>query len=294
MFMRSQSTENRTATVAAGLFVLLTLTCLDWRSELQAQTIPPPLIIDADTTLNQDHQGQIEIAEDGITFDCNGHSVVGTGAGSGAGIELIQRKGVTITNCRVTNFDRGVLLVGSIANVFENNDVLDNVEEGFELEKSQENVFIDNRVNENGRDGFDLDDSDGNTFIENDANRNGFNGVELDRSRHNFFLGNMASNNGTTGNRSGFGLDVSANNVFVDNTAENNSRNGFRIQNSFDNAFIENTASGNRGTGQNAGDCRMIGAPEVDTVLRNQFLPGPQAQFTVPDACEFIVRPPED
>ncbi len=54
------------------------------------------LTINADTTLTEDHYGSIIIGTDDITLDCGGHSV--TGPGSGNGILLIRRTGVTVKN----------------------------------------------------------------------------------------------------------------------------------------------------------------------------------------------------
>ena len=51
-----------------------------------------------DTTLTEDHDGDIIIAADGITVDCDDRSV--TESGSGIGIFLGNQTGVTITTGR--------------------------------------------------------------------------------------------------------------------------------------------------------------------------------------------------
>ena len=41
------------------------------------------MYIYADTTLSEDHHGNIEIMADDVTLDCGGHSVIGSGSGNG-------------------------------------------------------------------------------------------------------------------------------------------------------------------------------------------------------------------
>jgi len=200
--------------------------------------------ITTDTTLTADHNGQIVIGADGITLDGNGYVI--RGCGTGNGIKLVSRTGVTIKNCIVTNFDDGIQLNGSHDNVFRNNKVHHNTNEGFDIEGSDRNTFRGNTSEDNGRDGFDMEDSEYNEFINNEATGNGTsgsggNGVELDRCSNNTFTGNTSSNN----LRNGFSLDDSPDNDFEENTADNNGRRGFQIETSDDNTFSDNDACGN-------------------------------------------------
>lgn len=145
------------------------------------------LTVTTNTTLSEEHNGNIVIAADSITLDCAGLTV--TGASTGTGIALIGRRGVTVTNCRVTNFENGFALIGSNRNVFIANEALNNNDEGFDIEASDANIFMNNQANQNDTDGFDLDDSHGNIFFQqNTANENGRNGFELDRSNKMFSM----------------------------------------------------------------------------------------------------------
>src|SRR5664279_6532277 len=65
--------------------------------------------ITGDTTLTEDHFGNIWFAADSVTLDCAGHSVVYAG-GSGVGIAVFKRSNVTIRNCRVQGFGHGISL----------------------------------------------------------------------------------------------------------------------------------------------------------------------------------------
>lgn len=249
------------------------------------------LMLTTNRTLTEDHTGNIIIGANLIALNCNGHSVRGPmeqAQLNGIGIQLSSIVGVTVANCRVTNFLKGIVLQGSRNNTFLMNEVSNNAEEGFELEGSDVNIFITNRANQNGRDSFDLDVSRGNIFLEeNEANENGFNGFELDRSSNNVFVGNIANLNGKIDERSGFSLDNSMENFFRQNTANSNRRNGFRIALSSDNTFIANVATGN--VGREPGpvvepaNCRQIGMSVRNQFLENQFsIPAP-----APNQCLF-------
>ena len=75
-----------------------------------------PLIITATTTLTANHIGNIIIATDGVTLDCAGFVVIGSGGpAAGSGIELQGRTGVTVKNCIVTNFNAGFRLTSFAA-----------------------------------------------------------------------------------------------------------------------------------------------------------------------------------
>ncbi|MDQ3256578.1 MAG: right-handed parallel beta-helix repeat-containing protein [Acidobacteriota bacterium] len=238
-------------------------------------TLPSPawattgtLTITTNTTLTEDHiGGTIIIAADNVTLNCAGHFVLGPPERNVDGIRLDGRTGVTVENCRVAFFQRGISLTASHRNVFRRNQIYNNTAphgvletgggEGFDLNGSSGNTFINNSVT-NNRDGFDLIDSDGNVFTRNEVTHNARNGFELDRSDNNVFVRNTANDNGlpidepnptppppfiaTPRGRNGFSLDFSGGNTFIGNTANRNGRNGFRIQHSNDNTFLTNEA----------------------------------------------------
>src|SRR5947208_2387617 len=81
-------------------------------------------VITANTTLTADHQGPVVIGADGITLDCAGHTV--SGSGSGIGIVLTGRTGVIVQNCDVTGFYLGIYLDGATNNVLLGNEAASN------------------------------------------------------------------------------------------------------------------------------------------------------------------------
>ena len=202
------------------------------------------MTIKKNTTLTSDYNGTIIIGADGITLNGNGYVIYGKGSGNG--IKLVSRTGVTIENCTVTNFDDGIQINESHNNTFTNNEAHNNIQEGFDIEGSNLNNFIQNTSRDNGRDGFDIGDSNNNVFTENVATQNGTsgdggNGFELDNCSDNTFTSNTANNNALHG----FSLDASPGNTFEGNTANNNTRRGFQIETSNNNIFRNNNASGN-------------------------------------------------
>jgi len=178
-------------------------------------------IITTDTTLTQDHIGSIIIDADGITLDCGGFTVSGTGSGNG--IALDNKTGVTVKKCNVEGFNHGFRIDDSNYNTFTQNISENNF--GFPLH------------------GFRISDSNHNTFTQNISEHNGEFGFGITNSDNNTFSQNISGNNGEFG--WGFGIAFSDNNTFTQNISEHNGEFGFRISDSDGNTFTENTSSGN-------------------------------------------------
>ena len=103
--------------------------------------------IGENTTLTVDYHGQIEITADNITVDCaDGVEVIGDG--SGTGIYLSNKTGVTIRGCDVHGFQSGIVLSGSSGNTIEGNYVHTNDINGFlVVGESSGNALIGNIAN---------------------------------------------------------------------------------------------------------------------------------------------------
>ncbi|MHC4434023.1 MAG: NosD domain-containing protein [Planctomycetota bacterium] len=82
-------------------------------------------------TLTTDPSDGIEIKIDGLTLDGAGHTVSGTG--SGFGIYLEQRTGVTVKDLVVKRFKHGIRLGESNNNTLDNNTCSDNSSAGIHL-----------------------------------------------------------------------------------------------------------------------------------------------------------------
>jgi len=83
--------------------------------------------ITSDTVLNHDLQScsgnGIIIGADNITFDCNGHTIAGDNYGNDYGIYLANRNEVTVENCDIQGFQRGIFLNESNYNIILNDTV---------------------------------------------------------------------------------------------------------------------------------------------------------------------------
>ena len=156
----------------------------------------------------------IDIGADNITLDCAGHSV--TGNGSGTGINVDGRTGVTVRRCHVSGFEIGIVLSSSSFNIIDGNWVHDNVlpgglSIGIGLWGSPDNKISNNVVTGNGADGIHLSsscyparceaepNSDGNTISDNTVTGNGIHGISLQYADNNTVTGNETHDNESLG-----------------------------------------------------------------------------------------------
>ncbi len=61
------------------------------------------------------------ITSDNIVFDCNGYSINGSSNTDDYGIQAISKSGITIKNCKINNFARGINLENTTGSTFYNN-----------------------------------------------------------------------------------------------------------------------------------------------------------------------------
>jgi parallel beta-helix repeat protein len=201
------------------------------------------LTITSDTTLTADHQGSIVIGADGITLDCDGHSIVGPGF---AGVDLHFVTGTTVKNCNVSGFKVGFFVWSSPKNTLSDNTSNGNESEGFAIASSpnnEGNVLTGNLSSYNGWWGFAVyDGTTDTTLANNTARSNSLAGFLLSPgSVRTQVIENVAQENAL----SGFNIDSDANTV-AGNTATENSENGFQVFQASGNAFAGNTSRGNR------------------------------------------------
>ena len=121
-------------------------------------------------TLNQDLDESVEIKENDITLNCDGHSINGLFK-RGYGLYLNKKSGVSITNCVIDNFSRGIYLRSSGNNNLINNTVSNNFE-GIYLYSSDANVLTNNIVNSNSYFGIVHRNSSNSVFTGNTMSDN--------------------------------------------------------------------------------------------------------------------------
>ncbi len=194
--------------------------------------------------LNTDVTETIEIDNDSIILDGDGHT--STGNGTGSGIYLPERTGVTVKNMNVINFTFGIFLENSTRNNVTDNYASNN-SGGIVLELSDDNTVSDNYASNNS-DGWGgsiiLEFSNNNTLSGNYALNNSGVGIGLFLSNNNTISDNNASNNLV-----GIFLQESGYNTLNDNNASNNNAffegAGFFLESSDNNTLIGNNASNN-------------------------------------------------
>ena len=182
------------------------------------------LTITSDTVLTEDHVGDIRIAADGITLDCAGNRVIGSGEEAGILVQLHSR--VTVRDCHVSGFSKGILIDRSSQILLEGNDSSEN-EWGFWIALSDHVEALENTATNNKENGYYLGSSTDSTLSANQSLGNGSNGFGLHDSDRNSLSGNLAEGNSLFG----YHLDFSHENALSNDLARRN-QIGFNIKNS--------------------------------------------------------------
>ena len=200
---------------------------------------PAPLTITQKTKLTADHFGSIVIGADGISLNCDGHSI--TGVQHGAGVLLDGRTGVTVRNCIVSGFQYGFSLRNSDGNRLKGNTAEDNGD-GFSLDSSSGNSVAANVATSNAGSGFSVfGSSHRNKVKANVATRNSGPGFLIDSGA----FKNIVKANRATANGDGFVIDDATVNIIKANAATGNLRYGFLAAEATDNLFKANDACSN-------------------------------------------------
>ncbi|MHC4509021.1 MAG: right-handed parallel beta-helix repeat-containing protein [Planctomycetota bacterium] len=175
-------------------------------------------------TLTTDVSEAIQIDEDNLTLDGAGHTV--TGPGTGHGVNLSGRTGVTLKGLTVQGFSNGISLFNSSSNTLSGNSVQSHYYAGIYLRDSSTNTLTANTVNSNTW-GIYLYESNDNTVTDNTVESNNQGILVQDCS------GNTLTGNTTSSNSQGIFIasvhGSSSNNTITDNTADNN-HEGIRIE----------------------------------------------------------------
>lgn len=200
-----------------------------------AQATSGILTITKNTVLTADHYGNIIITADGITLNGNGHTV--SGDGTGYGVLLDHRTGVTIKNLKVKNFDRGIYLYFSNDTIVTGNTFSNNEWYGIDLDRSSENTITRNTAS-NNQVGIALFPASNNNIVtSNTASSNRGVGIGLVSSGSNIFTGNTVSDNSEG---RGIQLVHSSYNTLTGNTISNNKVGIEIIQSSFNKIYRNN------------------------------------------------------
>ncbi len=94
----------------------------------------------------------IVIAADFVTLDLGGFTIRGDGTGLGITDRQITRRGITIRDGVITNFEIGVSLMASTSSIVERVKAIDNNNAGFDVGDSS--LLIGNIAENNGKEGI--------------------------------------------------------------------------------------------------------------------------------------------
>jgi len=198
------------------------------------------LTITSDTTLTEDHQGNIFITASKTTLDCAGHTVSGPGvSGFNGGIEIAGGlTGVTVRRCKVTGFNVNGIFSGGGASDgrFEANVAFNNGNHGMHLDAGRGYAVLNNTCRSNGGIGIVLTGGVKSWIVQNtvEDNRNWAGIALFDGSHDNVVLGNTATRNAI-----GIVLDGAINNQLRFNNASSNDSQGFQLIRSANHNVLE-------------------------------------------------------
>jgi parallel beta-helix repeat protein len=196
----------------------------------------------------------IIIGADKITLDLGGHTLTGPGKGpwiwpepalSSVGIQLTDRKGITIRNGQVKEFSTGLLIETSEGIVVQ--DITSSLNHyGIYLWNSDNNILRENNVTSNIY-GLHLMGSRENRIVKNHMFDNHYNspggyGICLIASSSNTVTENTIDSNGTQG----IWLIESRDNLITENTIDSNQAQGIWLAESGDNLLYHNNVMGNQ------------------------------------------------
>ncbi len=100
------------------------------------------------------------------TFDCQGHTISGTGGEQTYGIKWLGKTNNTIKNCTISYFETGIDLQGSTYAALNNNTLQHNTYSGIYLNESNSNTITSNSFTRN-ENGLAINLSDLNTITSN-------------------------------------------------------------------------------------------------------------------------------
>jgi len=164
---------------------------------------------------------------EGITLDCNGSTLIGSGEEVGlgypwyySGVYVWNSKNITIKNCNITNFSYGITLWYVFNSTIINSVSDKNGAFGSFLYLSDSNRILNSKFLETKYDaGIEIHNSSYNIFMNNEFTNNSNNGIEIFSSSHNMINGNIFNYNRYGVNLYDEGYNNITNNTFYSSNA---------------------------------------------------------------------------
>jgi len=169
-------------------------------------------------TFTEDVFGSIVVEKDDVVIDGAGYRLQGDGNENGVTLRHINN--ITVRNLKISNFNIGIVVMGSDDNTIVDNIVTENFR-GLDLTASENNTLSENYIAHN-KDGIALENVN-NSIVKNTLNNNTNIGIFLYGAGYNNIVGNYVENSGT-----GIQLVESYNNtIFQNKIIENGEGIGF-------------------------------------------------------------------
>ena len=159
-----------------------------------------------------------------MTFDCQSNSIIGNG--SGAGISSLMIRNITIRNCNISNFYRGISLSYTQNSTIMNSTVNLNKEYGIGITSSKNVTISNNSINFNLLRGV-SSSSPYTTVVGNSFNSNGNGSIQEAAIFISSSDNSTISNNTIINNTYGIYLYYSSNCTLKSNNLTNNQRSFF-------------------------------------------------------------------
>ncbi len=215
------------------------------------QTSPSTKFIPSDTsigtwdpvnriyTLTTDAFETIEIVQDNLTLDGDGHFV--NGLGTGIGVYLRRKHDVIIKNIEVHGFSIGIHSTwsGSYSNTLANSTITNNYF-GIYFSRSPGSTLINNVVLDNFI-GISIRDGSNDSTLTNNTASNGTFGIAI------VFSNNITLTDNTVNSNSSIGLNIvnSTGNIITSNIINSNGNGGISLVNFHNNTLDNNSADSN-------------------------------------------------
>ncbi len=205
----------------------------------------------------------LRVRANDITIDCAGYTITGNDTNETYGIMSNGATNVTIKNCDISHFDKGIFFSNGSDNATLDNNSLGSNNYGIYLQSSNGAIITNNSAFENTHSGIVVIESSGTLLKDNTANANAINGIILtgvtdstvrsngiasNQAQAGLLLqlnadGNTIDYNNLEGNHYGIMVQNSSNNIFNDNTIHRSFAHGIYIYEDSTNNSFGNTHS---------------------------------------------------
>lgn len=205
---------------------------------IEPETAPILKVKDTQYKFTADIYLPIIVERDNIVIDGGGYTLKGTNVYGSRGIDLTDRKNVTVKNLTIKGFDFGVYMVSTSENSLLQNNLTENYC-GVWLSYSTSNNIASNWITRNEGYGIWIKNSSSNTIYENKITLHSNYTIYIGSSKDNIIRKNLLANN----TLSIFLYKSDNNTLYENNVAQNHV--GIHVSSSSQNLIVKNSFESN-------------------------------------------------